>query len=187
MTSSERFARVAALPSRDGWTTEIAIDRAGGAARAVVLSTVPPEIADDPARLAALVADVEAAARLHHPHVVPVIGLEGLGEGLAIVEAYRPGVTLRALLEGGGRLPAEVAARIAVDACAALAHAAARDAGEGKGLAHGRIAPERLLVGEDGLTAVAGFGAPGPGATPAGDAAALAAVVYESITGEPPP
>jgi eukaryotic-like serine/threonine-protein kinase len=189
VTTSERFVRVAALPSSDGWTSEIAVDRGAGAgaARAVVVSTAPVLVSEDPARLAALVRDVEAAARLHHANVVPVIGLEPLGEGLAIVETHRNGVTLRALLEAGGRLPADVAARIALDACAGVAFASARDAGEGKGLAHGRLAPERLVVGDDGLTAVAGFGGGGEEATPAADATALAAILYECLAGEPAP
>jgi eukaryotic-like serine/threonine-protein kinase len=189
VTTSERFVRVAALPFSDGWTSEIAVDRGAGAgaARAVVISTAPVLVSEDPARLAALVRDVEAAARLHHANVVPVIGLEPLGEGLAIVETHRNGVTLRALLEAGGRLPADVAARIALDACAGVAFASARDAGEGKGLAHGRLAPERLVVGDDGLTAVAGFGGGGEEATPAADATALAAILYECLAGEPAP
>jgi hypothetical protein len=187
VTTSERFAPLAALPSCDGWTSHVALDRSGGAARAVVVSSVPARISDDPARLAALVRDVEAAARLHHANVVTVIGLEPLGEGLAVVETYRPGATLRALLEVGGRLPADLAVRIVADACAGVAHASARDAGEGKGLAHGRLAPERLVVGDDGLTAVAGFGAGGEEASAARDATALAALFYESLTGEPPP
>jgi eukaryotic-like serine/threonine-protein kinase len=103
------------------------------------------------------------------------------------VETHRNGVTLRALLEAGGRLPADVAARIALDACAGVAFASARDAGEGKGLAHGRLAPERLVVGDDGLTAVAGFGGGGEEATPAADATALAAILYECLAGEPAP
>jgi eukaryotic-like serine/threonine-protein kinase len=189
VTTSERFVRVAALPSSDGWTSEIAVDRGAGAgaARAVVVSTAPVLVSEDPASLAALVRDVEAAARLHHANVVPVIGLEPLGEGLAIVETHRNGVTLRALLEAGGRLPVDVAARIVLDACAGVAFASARDAGEGKGLAHGRLAPERLVVGEDGLTAVAGFGGGGEEATPAADATALAAILYECLAGEPAP
>lgn len=187
MTTSERFAPLAALPSCDGWTSLVALDRSGGAARAVVVSSVPAAISDDPFRLAALARDVEAAARLHHPNVVPVIGLEPLDEGLAVVEAYRPGATLRALLEVGGRLPADLAVRIVADACAGVAHAAARDMGEGRGLAHGRLAPERLVVGDDGLTVVAGFGAGGDVAGYAGDTAALAALLFESLAGEPPP
>ena len=78
---------------------------------------------------AALSQDVEAAARIAHPSAVPAVGMETVGDALAIVEEWRPGATLRALLDAGGRLPPDVAARVAADVCAALARAHAVDAG----------------------------------------------------------
>ena len=151
----------------------------------MVLTFVPQAILDDAARLASLSRDVEAAGRLHHPSAVPVLGTETLGDALAIVEAHRPGPTLRALLDAGGRLPPDVAARIAVDVGAALARAHALDVGDGKRLVHGAIAPSRVVVGGDGAALVLGFGT-GAGADPAQDVRALAAVLYECLSGEPP-
>ncbi|ACL66078.1 PEGA domain protein [Anaeromyxobacter dehalogenans 2CP-1] len=186
MTANERFQVITPLHDAAGWRRALAVDRRGGAPRAVVLAYAPPGLTDDPTRLAALVRDAEAAARVHHPNAVPVLGLETLGEALVAVEAHRRGATLRALLDGGGRLPPELVLRAGLDACAALAAVHAVDAGEGQPLAHGALAPERVLVADDGSCLLSGLGTGGAG-NPAGDLRALGAILHECLAGEPPP
>jgi hypothetical protein len=181
----ERFSVVAPLPPHGEWRRALALDRSGADAQAVVLAHVPHAVLDDPARLAAVVRDVEAAGRLHHPSAVPVLGTQTLEDGLVVVEAHRPGTSLRALLDAGGRLPPDVAVRIAIDACGAVGRAHVLDAGDGKKLVHGAIRPDRILVGEDGAALVTGFGT-GAAAEPADDVRALAAVLHECLAGEPP-
>ncbi|HEY6004246.1 MAG TPA: PEGA domain-containing protein, partial [Anaeromyxobacter sp.] len=185
MSRPERFTVVAPLPTHGEWRRVLAIDRSGADAHAVVLAHVPHAVLDDPARLAALVRDVEAAGRLHHPSAVPVLGTQTLDDGLVVVETHRPGTNLRALLDAGGRLPPDVAVRVAIDACGAVGRAHTLDAGDGKKLVHGAIRPERILVGEDGGALVMGFGTGAP-AEPADDVRALAAVLHECLAGEPP-
>lgn len=180
-----RFTTVAPLPPHGEWRRSLALDHGAGAPRPVVLSFVPASVVDAPERLAALVRDVEAAGRLHHPSAVPVLGSETLGDGLAVVEDFRPGTTLRALLDAGGRLPPDVAARVAVDVCGALSRAHATDAGDGRALAHGALTASHVLVGEDGVARLCGFGE-GAGGDPAADLRALAAVLHECLAGEPP-
>jgi len=182
--TAPRFSVLASLPALGGFRRALALDRAG-AARAVVLGFAPPAVADDPARLVALLRDVEAAARLHHPGAAPVLGTETIGGELAVVELHRPGATLRALLDASGRLPPDVAARIALDVCAALARAHAIDAGDGVRLVHGALDAARIVVGEDGTAFVCGLGLAG-GGDPAADLRALARVLHEVLAGEPP-
>jgi hypothetical protein len=180
-----RFSTVAPLPPHGEWRRALALDRGTGAARPVVLAFVPAAVLDAPDRLAALVRDVEAATRLHHPSALPVRGTETVGDALAVVEDWRAGATLRALLDAGGRLPPDVAARVAADVCGALARTHATDAGEGRPLAHGAVSAAHVLVGEDGVSRLCGFGE-GAGADPADDVRALAAVLHECLVGEPP-
>lgn len=184
VTGPGRYFILASLPALGGFRRALALDRAG-AARAVVLAFAPPAVADDPTRLAALLRDVEAAARLHHPGAATVVGTETIDGELAVVELHRPGATLRALLDASGRLPPDIAARVGLDASAALARAHAVDAGDGVRLVHGAVDAARIVVGEDGSAFVCGLGLAG-GGDPAKDLLALGAVLHEVLAGEPP-
>lgn len=161
-----------------------AIDRAA-VPRPVVLAFAPAALVEEAGRLAAVLRDVEAAGRLRHPAVVSVLGAETHDDALALVEEWRPGVTLRELLDAGGRLPADVAARIAVDVCAGLEAAHGIEVDAGKRLTHGEIDPARILVDEGGAAALAGFATAGRGEE-AADVRALAAALHECLAGEPP-
>jgi hypothetical protein len=149
----------------------------------VVLSYAPPEILEDPARLAALARDAEAGARVHHPNVLPTLGLETVDDQLVLVEPYRAGTTVRALLEAG-RVPAELAVRIACDAAAGLKALHALDPGDGQPFAHGAVSAERILVAEDGTSLVTGLGV-GAGRSAREDVRALAEALGEMVAGEP--
>lgn len=185
LTQPERYHLVAPLPPLGGWRRMLALDRRGGPAGPVVLSFAPAGVLEDPGRLAALSRDAEAGGRVQHPNLVRVLGLETVEEQLALVEPYHPGTTVRALLDASGRVPVELAVRVACDAAAALSALHAVDAGDGQPLAHGALSAERIVVGEDGSSLVEGVGV-GAGRSPVDDVAALAAILVEAITGEPP-
>ena len=85
-TPQERYHLVAPLPPLGGWRRTLALDRRGSQSGPVVLSFAPHALAEDAARLAVLSRDAEAGARVHHPNVLSVLGLEAVDEELALVE-----------------------------------------------------------------------------------------------------
>ncbi|BDG06114.1 PEGA domain-containing protein [Anaeromyxobacter oryzae] len=185
MPPTGRHHLVAHLPPAGAWRRALHLDRAGGAPHPVILALAPAELADDPARLAALARDAEAAARVRHPNLVPSLGLETVGDALALASEAPDGVTLEALLEAGGRLPPDVAARVVADAAAGVAALHAVDAGDGHPLTHGALSPAWLSIGSDGVTRVSGAAAGAGAGGPAADVRALAAILHLCLSGEP--
>jgi serine/threonine-protein kinase len=123
----------------------------------VVYVWVPDVVADDPERYADLVHETERAARLFHPNILQVFGLETVENKLARVVAFADGEPLRKVLDAGGRLPPALAARVIADACTGVQFA------HGKGgleqpLVHGNLSPEAVLVSHDGSAQVSGYG-----------------------------
>jgi serine/threonine-protein kinase len=115
----------------------LAEERALG--RQVVIKALPPEIA------AAISADrfrreVQLAASLQHPHIVPVLASGEAGGVLWYSMPHVEGQSLRALLEREGALPAVTVTRLLRDVADALEHA------HGKGVVHRDIKPENILL-----------------------------------------
>jgi hypothetical protein len=113
-----------------------------------------------------------------------VLGTADVAGGLAALEEHRPGPTLRDLLDAAGRLPPELAARAILDAAEGLTRAHALDAG-GARLAHGALDAASIGIGDQGAAFLSGLGLVA-GAEPAADVRALASVLHECLTGEPP-
>ncbi|MFI1977488.1 protein kinase domain-containing protein [Streptomyces wedmorensis] len=107
--------------------------------------------------------EARAAARLSHPAVVTVHGVATEdGRPWVVMELVR-GLTLAETLEAGGPLAPREAARVGLQVLGALR--AAREAG----VPHRGVAPEHVLLGNDGRVVVTGFGTDpgaGPGARP---------------------
>lgn len=103
--------------------------------------------------------DVERAVdALHHPHVQATLGLDETDDRLSIAFEHADGETLAEILNVGGRLPPEIAARIVRDACVAV-HFAHEEGQEQGPILHGWLRPAHLLVCRSGVTLVSGFGA----------------------------
>jgi serine/threonine-protein kinase len=95
--------------------------------------------------------EIRVAARLAHPHILPLFD-SGRADGfLYYVMPYVPGDTLRRRLERERQLPLADALRISADVADALDYAHRR------GVVHRDIKPENILF-EEGHAVVADFG-----------------------------
>src|SRR5438552_18739572 len=177
--------------------------------RQVAIKVLKPELAAalGPERF---LREIDTAARLTHPHILP---LHDSGEAAGLlyyVMPYVEGETLRDRLEREGQLPLEEAVRITREVASALSYAHSHD------VVHRDIKPENILL-SGGEAVVADFGiaraitqAAGskltetglPVGTPAymspeqasgggpidgrSDVYSLACVLYEMLVGEPP-
>ena len=123
--------------------------------RAVALKVVRPELGGREG-VERFLREIELAARLQHPHILPVFDSGVIDDGAGspvpyFVMPYVEGETLRALLQREGRLPVDAAITIAVEVADALAYAHA------KGVVHRDIKPENILL-SGGHAVVADFG-----------------------------
>jgi len=118
--------------------------------RRVALKVLRPELA---ASLAAdrFLREIRIAARLNHPHILPLYDSGRAGDHLYYIAPFAEGETLRARLERVGRLNPDVAVAIARDVANALACSHAN------GVIHRDIKPENILLnGNEAI--VADFG-----------------------------
>lgn len=90
--------------------------------------------------------EIQLAARLQHPHIVPLFSAGQSRDLLYFTMPYVEGQSLRAKLSSAGELPVADAVRILRDVASALAHA------HQHGVVHRDIKPENVLV--SGLHAV---------------------------------
>ena len=118
--------------------------------RSVAIKVLKPELA---ATLGAdrFLREIEIAARLTHPHILPLFDSGAAGELLYYVMPYVPGESLRARLARERQLPLDDALRLAREIASALGFA------HQKGIVHRDIKPENILLA-DGIALVADFG-----------------------------
>ena len=152
--------------------------------------------------------EVRFAARLTHPHILPLYDSGSVDELLYYVMPYVQGESLRDRLTREGRLPVAEALRLTAELGEALAYA------HREGIVHRDIKPDNILLSE-GHAVVADFGiaraidagdqrltgtgiaigtpdymspeqAAGERVDGRGDIYSLACVLYEMLAGQPP-
>jgi serine/threonine protein kinase/tetratricopeptide (TPR) repeat protein len=119
--------------------------------RPVALKFIAGNYAGDEWAREQMMKEARAVARLEHPHICPVYGVEEIDGHHFIVMQYVEGETLAALMHRG-RLAPERAAALAGQVASALAFAHAR------GVIHRDVKPQNIMVTADGEAKVLDFG-----------------------------
>lgn len=107
--------------------------------RLVVIKVLPPEMAAD-VNVERFEREIQLAAKLQHPHIVPLLTAGSDGDLLYYVMPFIEGESLRAKLAREGELPVGEAARILREVLDALAYAHAH------GVVHRDIKPDNVLL-----------------------------------------
>src|SRR5216683_2895980 len=106
--------------------------------RRVVIKVLPPELA---AGVSAerFEREIQLAAQLQHPHIVPLLTAGSQGDLLYYIMPHIAGESLRARLTHERELPVGETVRILRDVCDALAYA------HGHGIVHRDVKPDNVL------------------------------------------
>src|SRR5437867_3213704 len=122
--------------------------------RQVAIKVLPPDLAFREEVRLRFLREAETAARLMHPHIVPIHSVGESPDGLVyFVMAYIDGEPLSARLKRRGQLPAEESRRVMIETADALgaAHAV--------GIIHRDVKPDNILLeGSRGRVVVTDFG-----------------------------
>jgi serine/threonine protein kinase len=168
--------------------------------RRVALKLLPPELADDPAFRERFIRESRVLASLEHPNVVPVYAAGEEAGRAFVAERYVREGTLRAQL----RAPLDPSSAVSI----AGQIARALDAAHARQLVHRDVRPQNILVDANGAAYLIDFFVPTVSAPPGQvfgtppymapeqcrgqelhgrtDQYALACVLFECLTGEPP-
>lgn len=108
--------------------------------RPVAIKLLPPHLAGMPQLRERFLQEARTAARLAHPHIVPIHAVEEHGDCACFVMSFVPGETVAERVRAEGPLPPAVVARLVQEVAWALAYA------HQQGVVHRDIKPENILL-----------------------------------------
>jgi serine/threonine protein kinase len=143
--------------------------------RTIALMAAPPALLPDEQKRASFLQDARAAAALNHPNIATLFDVVEQGGRCYLAYEFAAGPSLRQEIDGRS-----LNVRRAVEIAAQVADALAE--GHSRGMLHGDLRPETIVVTPKGSTKVLNFGM--ARWTPGGEARRAAAVAPESLEAE---
>src|SRR5881394_341236 len=124
--------------------------------RLVAIKLLPPARASDAKLRERFLREARTAAKLSHPHIIPIFTVDEVGEFVFFAMAYVAGETLTERVVRRGPLAPSEAARVLREIAWALAYA------HSQGLVHRDVKPDNIMLEEtSGRALVADFGIAG--------------------------
>ena len=123
-----------------------------GLDRPVAIKVLPPELSRDEGLVARFEREARTAARLDHPHIIPIHRVESEAGLHYFVMKYVPGRSLDDLLDRPEPIALDTTIRILREAAAALGHAHAR------GVVHRDVKPANIMLDQDDRVVLTDFG-----------------------------
>jgi len=120
--------------------------------REVALKVLPRTLLHDAALVERFQREARTAARLEHPHIVPIYRVGRQGDVIYFAMQYLRGESLAAVLDRRGRLPPDEIRRLLVEVGEAIDCAATH------GVVHRDIKPDNIVFDERGRSVVTDFG-----------------------------
>jgi serine/threonine protein kinase len=120
--------------------------------RRVAVKAMLPEFASDAEMADRFLREARTAAQLQHPSIVSVFGARSRGDLLVMLMAFVEGRSVDAVLHEQGRLPLNVAGRLAADVASALQYAHEHQ------VIHRDVKPANILLASNGGALVSDFG-----------------------------
>jgi len=124
--------------------------------RPVAIKLLPPHHAGDAHLRDRFLREARTAAKLSHPHIIPIFAVDEVGAFVFFAMAYVAGETLTERVRRRGPLPPSEAGRVLREVAWALAYA------HSQGLVHRDVKPDNIMLEEaTGRALVADFGIAG--------------------------